>query len=165
MSLKKQKQELIDAYFASGDDSLPEDLVVNGIAPFFEMTAKFLKMETAYFWSNPDDDQLALIFLQHPSSPQKIKRTVYFFASSQDAKRHPHFDRNLHRVDKLPMMFALLQLLPEQEMDLIVFYHQKGRLNKSISVEQSDFINDFVTFCQEANVTPSVAKTAPFGLA
>jgi hypothetical protein len=166
MNLKKQKQKLIEDHIKSGSNVLSEEVLTKELLPFLENTAKLLTLETAYFWADPDQDKFATLLLQNLQNHEETKRTIYFFASEQDAKRHPHFDRNCHRVDKLPIMFALFHLLTlSDEVDEAIFYNQKGRMKELKGLNLADFIRQFQNYCQSVGITQPVAKTAPFGLA
>ncbi|MEY2985410.1 MAG: hypothetical protein RLZZ568_2027 [Cyanobacteriota bacterium] len=166
MNLSKQKQKMIDDYLQAGQQIIPVDVVIRVLIPMFEATAKLLKLENAYFWADPAKQQFSIIVLQNPNNPQEIKRTMYFFASEQDAKRHPHFDRCRHRIDKLPILTVLFQVLTiANDVDEAIFYHRKGRMKASKVLTTTNFIRDFHHNCEAAGLAQPVAKTAPFGLA
>lgn len=166
MNLKKQKQKLIEDHIKSGSNVISEEVLTKELLPFLENTAKLLTIETVYFWADPDQNQFVTFLLQNPKNPQEIKQTIYFFASEQDSKRHPHFDQNCQRVDKLPIMFALFHLLTlSDEVDEAIFYNQKGRMKELKRLNMVDFIRQFQNYCQSVEITQPVAKTAPFGLA
>ena len=166
MHLKKQKQKFIEDYLTSGSNGISEAVLIDVLIPLLEITAKSLALETVYFWAYPDRDRFAVILLRNPRNPQETKRAIYFFASEQDAKHHPHFNRSDQRVDQLPIMFVLFQLLTlSDKVDEAIFYNQKGRMKESKVLTTANFINDFQDSCEAVGITQPVAETAPFGLA
>ncbi|MFM1843363.1 MAG: hypothetical protein RLZZ490_2105 [Cyanobacteriota bacterium] len=165
MDLKKQKQRFLETYLASEKKILSQEAVTQALIPFLETAAKTFKVETVYFFACPSQNKFVTLSLQSRKNPQIQQRFLYFFASEQDAKRHPYFDRKRHRIDKLPILNALLQLLASDEIDQVVIYPKKGRMTESMTLDKPSFVKAFQAFCQDVGITRSVAKTAPFGLA
>lgn len=166
MSLKKQKLQLIADYRAHGQDVMSEALAVEVLIPFLETIARTLKLEHVYFWAEPSQPRLCVFTLQNPRNSADIKRTIYFFASEQDAKRHPHYERSQHRIEKLPILPALFHFLSTvDEIDQAIFYPQKGRLKESKTLDMKEFVRDLSRRRNASQITAPLAKPSPFGLA
>jgi hypothetical protein len=170
MSLKKQKQKIIQDFIKLDTKDFSAEIIEYILLPYLGVIAKELGLNTVYVWASPYKNQLATLQLQHVQNPSETKRVLYAFASEQDAKRHPHFERTSHRIDKLPILDFLVQFLTSSSIDLAVFYPQKGKMRNSRELERRVVEETFEKLCREiakenAESTDSVAKTAPFGLA
>lgn len=161
MSLKKQKQKIIEEFRELDREGVPPEALRYIFLPYLEIFAKELGFSTAYFWSHPQKSRFAMIQLQSVQNPSKTKRVLYIFASEQDAKRHPHYDRTIHRIDKLPILSCLLQFLTASDLDSAVFYPQKGKMSNSKELEQRTFQKGLEDLCENVAAKLNNQSTDP----
>ena len=164
MSLKKYKQEFIDELLAA-ERNVPEKSVIIVLANIFEEVAKTLNVNKVYIWADLDDANFVRTELRH-SITGETQFVIYCFVSDQDAKRHPYFSARQYRVDSLDIFSTLLHFFTLDDLDKIICYNRKGKLNHSMAVDRHSLIEDFRRNCQLAGiVTKDVATPGHFGLA
>lgn len=164
MSLKKYKQQFIEEFLGHEDNPLG-DLAILILADIFEEVAKALNVTKVYFWADLYNNNFVRTELSNPITGER-KFVIYCFVSEQDGKRHPYFSTKEYRLDSLDIFSALLHFFPLDNLDTIVFYNRKGKLNQSMAVDRNLLEKDFKKNCQLAGIVKKdVAPTGHFGLA
>ncbi|MEB3174546.1 MAG: hypothetical protein VKN60_05055 [Cyanobacteriota bacterium] len=134
MTLQAQAQRLIEN---TPPQILDPQIMAQTVVPLLLTQAEKLACAQAYLWVGAGGESVILT-LQHRQDPTQIRKALYGFADSMDARRHPEFDPKSMTAAATPILDLLFRVLTDPDIDLLCFFPAGEKGQNVIAFERRD---------------------------